>query len=264
VSLDLESTKWRRELEWPEEVVGLLELWSAGGDFVDEVLDARDTDLAEFSSDDGVVSKWDSASVNLTISSLVDQVADGGSGWETVSHEWLDHSDHVPGGLVKLNESTVVELSQSKELQDLLWLWSKLVDTLDSDNESNLWLTLNVEGSSGLGISLGFDKSGISSGVLLVVLFGVVGSNLSGSGSILLGFSSGIGKSLKDLSISSLLLEDVLWNVLSTSTRSDNEKMRNGTYPPAFLAGAALAGAGAAFFGVFGGAFFGGIWVLNK
>ena len=130
---------------------------------------------------------------------------------------------------------------------------------LDSDHESNLGLTLNVEGSGGLGVSLGFDESGISSGVLLVVLLGVVGSNLSGSSSILLGFSSRISKSLEDLSISSLLLEDVLRNVLSTSTRSENENERNGTYPPAFLAGAALAGAGAAFFGVFGGAFFGGI-----
>ena len=129
VSLDLESSEWRRELEWPEEVVGFLELWSASSDFVDEVFNARNTDFAELSSDDGVVSKWNSASVNLTVSSLVDQLRDGGSGWESVGHEWLDHSDHVPGGLVKLNESTVVELSQSEELQDLLWLWSKLVDT---------------------------------------------------------------------------------------------------------------------------------------
>ena len=77
VSLDLESTEWRRELEWPEEVVGFLELWSTSSDFVDQVFNARDTNLAEFSSDDGVVSKWNSASVNLTVSSLVDQVGDG-------------------------------------------------------------------------------------------------------------------------------------------------------------------------------------------
>jgi hypothetical protein len=38
-----------------------------------------------------------------------------------------------------------VQLSQSEELQDLLWLWLKLVDTLDSDDESNLWLGFNEE-----------------------------------------------------------------------------------------------------------------------
>ncbi len=97
---------------------------------MDEVFDARNTMFAEFSSNDGVVSKWNSASINLTVSSLVDQVGDGVSGWETVSHEWLDNSNHVPGSLVKLDESTVMELSQSEELQDLLWLWSKLVDTI--------------------------------------------------------------------------------------------------------------------------------------
>lgn len=129
VSLDLESTKWRREFEWPEEVVGFLEFWSTSSDFVDQIFNARDTNFAEFSSNDGVVSKWNSASVNLTVSSLVDQVGNGLSRWESVSHKWLNDSDHVPGSLVKLNEGTVMELSQSKELQDLLWLWSKLVDT---------------------------------------------------------------------------------------------------------------------------------------
>ena len=129
MSLHLESTEWGGQLEWPQEVVGFLEFWSAGGDFVDEVLNACDTALSEFAFNDGVVSEWNSASVNLTVSSLVDQLGNGGSGWETVSHEWLDDSNHVPGGFVKLDEHSVVQLSQSEQLQDLLWLWSKLVDT---------------------------------------------------------------------------------------------------------------------------------------
>lgn len=129
VSLHLESTEWRRELEWPQEVVGLLELWSAGGDLVNEVLNTGDSVFAELSRDNRVVGEWDSASVHLTVSSLVDELGDGGSGWETVSDEWLNDSDHVPGGLVQLHEHSVVQLSQSKELQDLLWLWGELVDT---------------------------------------------------------------------------------------------------------------------------------------
>ena len=96
---------------------------------MDEVLNAGDSVLTELASDDAVVSKWNSHSVDLTISSLVDEVRDGGSGWESVSDEWLDHLDHVPGGLVELDEHTVVQLSQSEELQDLLWFWGKLVDT---------------------------------------------------------------------------------------------------------------------------------------
>jgi len=38
VSLLLESSQWGAELEWPQEVVGLLEVWSNGHDLVDEVL----------------------------------------------------------------------------------------------------------------------------------------------------------------------------------------------------------------------------------
>ena len=96
---------------------------------MDEVLNAGDSGLAELSSDDRVVGEWDSASVDLTISSLVDELGDSGSGWESVCDEWLNHLDHVPGGLVELHEHSVVKLSQSEELQDLLWLWGKLVDT---------------------------------------------------------------------------------------------------------------------------------------
>ena len=96
---------------------------------MDEVLNTGDSGFTEFSSDNRVIGEWDSASVNLTVSSLIDKFGDGGSGWETISDEWLDDSDHVPGGLVELDEHSVVELSQSEELQDLLWLWGKLVDT---------------------------------------------------------------------------------------------------------------------------------------
>ena len=73
VSLDLEATEWGGELEWPQEVVGLLEVWSAGDNLVDEVLNAGDSVLAEGVLNDGVISEWDSAVVDLTVSSLVDQ-----------------------------------------------------------------------------------------------------------------------------------------------------------------------------------------------
>ena len=49
----------------------------------------------------------------------------------SVGDERLDHSEHVHGGSVELDEDTVVELSESEELQNLLWLWSKLTDTIN-------------------------------------------------------------------------------------------------------------------------------------
>lgn len=129
VSLLLEPTVGGGELEGPEEVVGLLELRSDGNNLVNEVLDGVDSELSELTLNDGIVSERDSGSVDLSVSSLVNELLDGGSGWVSVGDEWFDDLDHVHGGLVQLNEDTVVELSKSEELQDLLGLRSELIDT---------------------------------------------------------------------------------------------------------------------------------------
>ena len=159
VSLDLESTEWRGELEWPQEVVGFLELWSAGNDLVNEVLHAVDARCTESVGDDAIVGERNTLSVDLSESTFVDQLGNGLLGWETVSDVWLNDSNHVPGSLVELNEHSIVQLSESQKLQDLLWLWGKLIDTLDSDNESNLWFALDEEVSILLGFSLTINDS---------------------------------------------------------------------------------------------------------
>jgi len=201
VSLDFETTEWGGELEWPEEVVGFLEFWSASGNLVDEVLHAGNSGATKLIGDDGVVGEGDSRVGDLTISSLVDKLGDGGSGWESVSDKWLNHSEHVPGTFVQLDEHTIVQLSQSKKLQDLLWLWGKLVDTSNSDNESNLSFSFNEERSSGLGISLSLNESLISSSVFLVVFLSISGSNFSSGSSIGLSLSSRVLECFKNSSI---------------------------------------------------------------
>ena len=67
-----------RKLELPEEVVGGLEVWSTGGNFVDEVLNTGDSDLSQLLLDNSVVAEWDSSSLNSDESSLVDEFLDGG------------------------------------------------------------------------------------------------------------------------------------------------------------------------------------------
>ena len=129
VSLLLEALEWGGELEWPEEVVGLLEVWADSPDLVDEVLDAGNALVSEGLLNDAVVVKSDTGSVDLAVASLVDQSADVVTGWVSVGDEWLNKSDHVDGGSVELDEDSVVELSQTEELHDLLLLWSELVDT---------------------------------------------------------------------------------------------------------------------------------------
>ena len=81
-----------------------------------EVLNAVDTVDSELTSNDAVVGKWDSASVNLTSTSLVDEVLDHVSGWVSESNMGLNNSNHVPCGFVKLDEHTIMQLSKSEEL----------------------------------------------------------------------------------------------------------------------------------------------------
>ena len=130
MSLDLKSTEWGGKFEWPQEVVGFLEFWSTGDNFMDEVLNASNTVFTEFTFNDAVVGKRKSSSLDFTTTSFVHKLGDGLSGWIAVSDEWLDHLDHVPCGFVKFNEDGIVNLSQSEELQDFLWLWGKLSDTM--------------------------------------------------------------------------------------------------------------------------------------
>lgn len=104
---------------------------------MDEILNAVDTVGAELTGNDAVVSKWDSASVDLTGSSLVNKILDHMSGWVSESDMRLNNSNHVPCSFVKLDEHTVVQLSQSEELQNLLWLGSKLVDTKEKIKQIN-------------------------------------------------------------------------------------------------------------------------------
>jgi hypothetical protein len=213
VSLLLEALGGGVELEGPQEVVGLLELVTDGPDLVDEILDAGDTVvLGEDGLNNGVVVEGNSGAVDLTVATSVDELLDGGAGGVTVGDEGLDLADHVPGGSVESHEDTVVDLAETEELHDLLLLGGKLVDTSDTDNEGNLSLTLNKEGTGLLGVTLALDKSGISSGVLGGVGSGVLLSDGSLGGVLSLAGLAGLNKSLEDLGVTSGLLDEVLGN----------------------------------------------------
>jgi len=154
VSLLFESLEWGGELEWPEEVVGLLEVWADGPDLVDQVLDAGDTLLAERLVDDAVVGKGDSRSVDLAVSTLVDESLDGVTGWVSVGHVWLDVADHVDGSSVQTDEHTVVELTESQQLHDLLLLGWELVDTKKQNANGLALVNMKTNGAANQRVGL--------------------------------------------------------------------------------------------------------------
>lgn len=164
-----ETTSWVGQLEWEQEVVDLLEVWTNSVNLVDQVLDGQDTVLTQVSLDNRVVRQSNSLLVDLTVTSLVDQLSDGRQVRVTISNVWLSQLQQLRSSLGNSDKNTSVDLVQSQQLQDLSWLWWDLVDTLDSDNKSQFWFSIDVVRTRCFSITLSLDDSTLSIDVLLLV-----------------------------------------------------------------------------------------------
>ena len=177
VVLELASTETTGrvgQLEGPEEVVGLLEVGTNGVDLVDQILHADNAELAEVLLDDLVVGEGSALLVDLSVTTLVEKLADGLQVGVTVGNVGVDDGQHLLSSLGKTNESTRVDLEQTQELEDLAGLRSNLVDTLDTDNEDELGLTLNEEAALLASNAVETDLLALSGAVLLNVGLGTL------------------------------------------------------------------------------------------
>jgi len=136
VSLLLETTIGRGELEGPKEVVGSLEVRADGHNLMDQVFDGVDANLSETLLNDGVVIQRNSGTVDLAVTALVDKSADGVTRGISVGDQRLNGTDHVDGGLVEADEDAIVELAETQEAHDALLLGGKLVDTKVGSSEN--------------------------------------------------------------------------------------------------------------------------------
>jgi len=108
VSLVAESTLGGAKLEGPEEVVGFLEVLSDSVDFVDQIFNTDDVELTKSLLDDFIGGNGDSLLVDLTETSLVDQIGDGVSGGISESDIRFDLLDHVKSSSVNSDEDGLV------------------------------------------------------------------------------------------------------------------------------------------------------------
>jgi len=108
VSLVTESALRGVQLEAPQEVVGLLEVRTNGVEFVDQIFNADDTELSETLFNDFIGGDGDSLLVDLSETSLVDQVLDGVLGGISESDVGFDSLDHVKGSSVDFDEGGIV------------------------------------------------------------------------------------------------------------------------------------------------------------
>jgi len=228
VGLLLPAAGWVVELERPQEVGDGLEVWTGSENLVHNIFDADDALVAECAFDGGVVGEWGTTLLDFAVSTLVDEVRDGLEVWVTVGDHRFDEPDHVDGCLVDLDKDSVVDLEETEELEDLLDLWRDSVDTLDSDEDGNLWLCSDVEvaGLSGVTLQLNGVTFGLS--VFTCVLFSSLEDVLSLALGALLEFGIGGGLFCCVLGGSLLLLEQGCWDTWNAVFFLKEKKKENG------------------------------------
>ena len=118
------------QFERPQKVVGLLEVGSDGVNLMDQILDTLNSILAQGLGDEGIVSQWDTRSVDFTVPALVDEMADGFEVGLAVGDVGLDDLEHFLGGLGEFDEDTVVDLKETEELHHFSWFGGHFVDTI--------------------------------------------------------------------------------------------------------------------------------------
>lgn len=170
----VETTSGVAQLEWPQEVRGLLEVGADSENLVDEILDTDNAVLAQRRLDDGVVGKSNALLVNLAVAALVDELLDALQVGVAIGNPRLDDLDHLLCSLGNLDEDTVVDLQQTQKLEDLPRLGGNLVDTLNPDEEDQVVLGRNVEGVALLGDTSKTDLLALSLTVLLDILLGAL------------------------------------------------------------------------------------------
>lgn len=130
------STGWCVQFEGPQEVRCVFEVWSNCEHFMNQILHTLNVGaLLQFTLDSEIVGDWHTLSLVLNVTTLVHQSADRLQIGVSPCDIWLSNTQHVDGGLVQLDEYTIVDLTQTEQLQNLANLWCNFVDTANRCND---------------------------------------------------------------------------------------------------------------------------------
>jgi hypothetical protein len=146
------SSSGSSKFEWPQEVVGFLEVRAAGVDFVDQIFNTDNTVFTQNLFDRTVVLKSNSLSLNFTVASFIDEFSDGISGGISkvttklpVGDVGLDPPEDIHRSFVDSDECCIVELSESEESHDPGALRVQLHNTTDSHDDCDFGCRWNID-----------------------------------------------------------------------------------------------------------------------
>ena len=109
-----EATRWIRQLERPQEVARLLEVGPHNHNFMHQILHTDDADFTQALLDDLIIGEGDSLLVDLSISALVNKVADGFYARVPIGDVGFDDFEHFRSSFGELDEDAVVDLKETE------------------------------------------------------------------------------------------------------------------------------------------------------
>jgi len=162
---------------------------------MDQIFHTDDVVGSQFAFNDVVAGQRNATSTDLGVSSLVDEVSHALQVGVSPGNVGLTDSQHVSGGLVELDEDSIVDLEQAEELQGLADLGADLVHTSNTDDESQSRFSGDIEVSFLLGLAGQANFIMFLGTVLLDVLLSTF-EDLNTSGTASFQVRKGLGKSL--------------------------------------------------------------------
>jgi len=117
------------QLEGPQKVVGLLEIGSNRENLMNQVLHTLNSIFTQRLGNERIIRQWNTGAVYLSVSALVDEVTDRLEVGFAVGDVGLDNLEHFLSRFSEFDEDSVVDLQETKELQDFSRLWCHFIDT---------------------------------------------------------------------------------------------------------------------------------------
>lgn len=84
-------------------------------------------------------------SIYLDITTFVDEFANWFQVRVAPCNVRLSNTQHVDGGFVQLDENTIVDLTQTEQLQNLAHFWCNFVDTENGNERRNIPIKIQIE-----------------------------------------------------------------------------------------------------------------------
>jgi len=157
------------QLEVPKEIVGDFKVGSDGKDFVNEILHADDSELAQSLFDD-FVGEGATTTLELAKSAFVNELAHRFEVGISPGDVRIGDSQHAQRSLVQLDKGSVVNLTESQQLQDLPDSWVKSVDTPNPHDDGEFGFGGNVEVAMFARVTSHTDLVGLRTTVFLDIL----------------------------------------------------------------------------------------------